>query len=166
MTQRSASIQRAAPTTREHVLAKLRAICLAQPGALEKLSHGEPTWFRGPKGKVFAMFDDHHHGAPHISVWLAATMDQQEALVAAEPARYFRPPYVGHRGWVAAVLDDSPDWRAVEALVREAFALVAPTRASRGASSSAASSRAARPSSQASARTTPPRRTKSATRPR
>jgi len=45
-------------------LVRLRAICLALPEAKEKLSHGEPTWFAG-KGKVFAMLDDHHHGAPH-----------------------------------------------------------------------------------------------------
>ena len=44
-------------------LARLRAICLALPEANEKLSHGEPTWFAG-KGKVFAMLDNHHHGAP------------------------------------------------------------------------------------------------------
>ena len=50
---------------------KLRAICLALPEAVEKTSHGEPTWFAG-KGKVFAMLDDHHHGAPHLSVWLPA----------------------------------------------------------------------------------------------
>ena len=62
------------------VLAKLRAICLALPEAQEKLSHGEPTWFAG-KGKVFAMFDDHHHGAPHVSVWLPLPPGLQEALI-------------------------------------------------------------------------------------
>jgi hypothetical protein len=44
-------------------VARLRAICLALPEANEKISHGEPAWFAG-KGKVFAMLDDHHHGAP------------------------------------------------------------------------------------------------------
>ncbi len=39
--------------------------CLMRTSA----SHGEPTWFAG-KGKVFAMLDDHHHGSPHLSVWL------------------------------------------------------------------------------------------------
>ena len=42
---------------------------MALPDANEKLSHGEPTWFAG-KGKVFAMLDDHHHGAAHLAVWL------------------------------------------------------------------------------------------------
>src|SRR5919106_3260547 len=75
-------------------VAWLRAICLALPEANEKLSHGEPTWFAG-KGKVFAMLDDHHHGAPHLSVWLPQPLGAQEALVESDPKRYFRPPYVG-----------------------------------------------------------------------
>ncbi len=109
-------------------LAKLREILLAIPGATEKLSHGEPTWFTGPKGKVFAMFDNHHHGAAHISVYFAATLDAQELLVAQDPARYWRPPYVGHKGWVAVILDTGPDWAAVEHLAREAFAMIAAPR--------------------------------------
>ena len=67
---------------------------MALPDAVEKLSHGEPTWFAG-KGKVFAMLDDHHHGAPHLSVCLPAGMGAQEALIESDPKRYFRPPYVG-----------------------------------------------------------------------
>ena len=39
-------------------LARLRAICMALPDAVEKISHGEPTWFAG-KGRIFAMLDDH-----------------------------------------------------------------------------------------------------------
>ncbi|HWB81038.1 MAG TPA: MmcQ/YjbR family DNA-binding protein [Nannocystaceae bacterium] len=106
-------------------LAKLRKIVLAIPGAIEKLSHGEPTWFTGEKGKVFAMFDNHHHGAAHISVYFAATIDAQELLIAEDPARYWRPPYVGHKGWIAVILDTKPDWKAVEHLAREAFAMIA-----------------------------------------
>jgi hypothetical protein len=106
-------------------LAKLRKIVLAIPGAIEKLSHGEPTWFTGEKGKVFAMFDNHHHGAAHISAYFAATLDAQELLIAEDPARYWRPPYVGHKGWIAVILDTGPDWKAVEQLAREAFAMIA-----------------------------------------
>ena len=65
-------------------VSRLRAICMALPEAHERLSHGEPTWFAG-KGKVFAMLDDHHHGAPHLSVWLPAALGAQEALVESEP---------------------------------------------------------------------------------
>lgn len=117
---------------RDTVLAKVRAICLAFPGAVEKPSHGEPTWFTKERGRVFAMFDDHHHGAPHISLWIPATHDGQEMLVAADPARYFVPPYVGVKGWIGVVLDTSPDWPAVAQLVADGHALVAkPPRARR-----------------------------------
>ena len=55
--------------TDDAAIAKLRAICMALPETNEKISHGEPTWFAG-KGKVFAMLDNHHHGSPHLAVWL------------------------------------------------------------------------------------------------
>ena len=102
-------------------LAHLRKILLAIPGAVEKLSHGEPTWFTGEKGRVFAMFDNHHHGAAHISVYLPVPPELQKALVAAERERYWVPPYVGHKGWVAIILDGKPDWDRVELLAHEAF---------------------------------------------
>jgi hypothetical protein len=108
-------------------VATLRAICLALPEAVEKTSHGEPTWFAG-KGKVFAMLDDHHHGAPHLSVWLPAGLGAQETLIASDPERYFRPPYVGASGWVGVVLDTEPDWAVVAWLVEQAFRLVAHKR--------------------------------------
>src|SRR5215470_15198025 len=70
------------------ILERLRKICLAFPEANERLSHGEPTWFAG-KGKVFAMLDDHHHGADHVSVWLPLPFGAQEALIAADGERFF-----------------------------------------------------------------------------
>ena len=106
---------------------RLRRICLALPEADEKVSHGEPTWFAGT-GKVFAMLDDHHHGSPHLSVWLPAPAGVQEALVGSDPDRYFRPPYVGPRGWIGVVLDTRPDWRVVAGLVEEAYRQVASRR--------------------------------------
>ena len=116
----------ARPTPNDPV-ARLRAICLALPEASEKISHGEPTWLAG-KGKVFATLDDHHHGAAHLSVWLPAGLGAQEALIESDPKRYFRPPYVGHRGWVGVVLDDKPDWKVVAWLVEQAYRLVAHRR--------------------------------------
>jgi predicted DNA-binding protein (MmcQ/YjbR family) len=108
-------------------LARLRAICLALPEANEKVSHGEPTWFAG-KGKVFAMLDDHHHGAQHLSVWLPAGLGAQEALIDSNPKRFFRPPYVGSAGWIGVVLDTRPDWKVVAWLVEQAYRLVAHRR--------------------------------------
>ena len=106
------------------IIARLRKICMALPEANERLSHGEPTWFAG-KGKVFAMLDNHHHGAKHLSVCLPQPLGAQEALVDADPDRFFRPPYVGPSGWVGVVLDTRPDWAMVERMVREAYLHVA-----------------------------------------
>jgi hypothetical protein len=102
-------------------------MCLTFPDAVEKRSHGAPTWFAG-KGKVFAALDDHHHGGKHLSVWLPMPPGVQETLVAADPARIFRPPYVGPAGWIGFVLDTRPDWNLVAKLLREAFLHVAGTR--------------------------------------
>jgi len=97
---------------------------MALPDTVEKASHGEPTWFAG-KGKVFAMLDDHHHGAEHLSVWLPQPLGVQEALIDSDPERFFRPAYVGPKGWVAVVLDTGPDWKLVTRLVRDAWVHVA-----------------------------------------
>lgn len=94
-------------------------MCLALPGTSEKRSHGEATFWVG--GRMFAMFDDHHHGAPHVAVWLAMPLGAQEALVYQDPKRFFVPPYVGGRGWVGVRLDGRPSWKTVEKVVREAY---------------------------------------------
>ena len=107
-------------------LARLRAICLAQPEAEERVSHGEPTFFA--RGKVFAMFANNHHGDGRIAVWIKAPPGAQQALVSADPRRFFVPPYVGPRGWVGARLDLEPDWGAVEACIVDGHALVSPAR--------------------------------------
>jgi hypothetical protein len=108
-------------------VARVRRLCLALPEAVEKPSHGEPTWFAGT-GRCFATLDDHHHLAPHLSIWLPLPLGAQEALIAEAPARFFRPPYVGGRGWVAALLDGAPDWTQVARLVRQAYLHVATQR--------------------------------------
>ena len=108
---------------------RLRAICLALPEATEKLAWSEPTWRVG--GKLFAQLDDHHHGADHLAVWLPAPLGEQEAMVFTDPARFFRRPYVGSRGWVGVRIDRKPDWALVAGLVAQAYRLVAPPRACR-----------------------------------
>ncbi len=104
---------------------RLRALCLALPEATEKLSHGEAAWF--VKGKQFANTADHHHD-DRLSVWLAAPLGAQEMLVSADPKRFFRPPYVGHRGWLGVYLDGEVDWDELAAMVGRAYRQVAPRR--------------------------------------
>jgi hypothetical protein len=107
-------------------LAKLRRLCLALPETTERRSHGEPTWFVRDK-KVFVMYADHHHD-DRLAFWCAAPPEAQEILVAAHPDRFFRPPYVGHRGWLGVWLDVPVDWEEIADLVSEAYRTVAPRR--------------------------------------
>jgi predicted DNA-binding protein (MmcQ/YjbR family) len=105
---------------------RLRAICMALPEATEKIAWGEPTW--RVKGKLFAQLDNHHHGADHLAVWLPAPLGEQESMIFLDPVRFFRPPYVGPRGWVGVRIDGRPDWALVATLVKQAYREVAPPR--------------------------------------
>jgi hypothetical protein len=108
---------------------RLRALCLALPEVVERPSHGEAAFFVRGK-KQFVMVDDHHHDADHLGFWCAAPPGAQQELIGADPDRYFRPPYVGHRGWVGVrlVADGlaEPDWDEVDEVVRDAYRSVAP----------------------------------------
>ncbi len=104
-------------------LEALRAACLAQPDVTERLSHGEPSWFAGKR--QFAMFANRHHD-DRVAFWCAAPPGAQEPLVETEPARFFRPPYVGHRGWIGVYLDvDDVDWARIGEIVEAAHLSVA-----------------------------------------
>ncbi len=106
-------------------LPRLRALCLALPETTERPSHGEPTWFVRDR-KVFVNYADHHH-SNRLGFWCAAPPGAQEALVADEPDRFFRPPYVGHRGWLGVYLDlDTLDWTEIGELVTDAYRQIAP----------------------------------------
>ncbi|HVM85682.1 MAG TPA: MmcQ/YjbR family DNA-binding protein [Candidatus Binatia bacterium] len=102
---------------------RLRKICLALPEAEEKEAWGDPT-FR-VKDKIFAM---EKRGDGRISVWFKAPPGSQAVLIGADPASFFRPPYVGHKGWVGMRLDAKPDWKEVAALIRRSYALTAPKK--------------------------------------
>ena len=93
------------------------------PEATEKLSHGEPTFF--VRKKVFTMFDNNHHGDGHIAVWVPAPAGAQALLIHQAPETYFRPPYVGVRGWVGIELSAIDD-QELATHIREAWRMVAP----------------------------------------
>lgn len=104
-------------------LNQVRDLCMALPEVTERLSHGTPTWFAGKKTMV--MFVDDHHGDDRLAVWVAAPQGVQEEMVRLEPDRFFRPPYVGPRGWLGLRLDRSPDWDEVADIIEEGYRTVA-----------------------------------------
>jgi hypothetical protein len=106
-------------------LERLRGLCLALPETTERLSHGEPTWFVRDK-KTFVMFADQHHD-DRTGLWCAAPEGTQESLISTDPEHFFRPPYVGHRGWLGVYLDvPTVDWPQLAELVEDAYRQVAP----------------------------------------
>lgn len=111
--------------TEEKQIERVRHICLALPETMEKLSHGEPTFF--VKKKVFAMCSINHHHDGHIAVVLPAPIGVQEALIQASPKKYYRPPYVGGAGWVGVELPRVSD-RELKMHLHEAWRLIAPQK--------------------------------------
>ena len=111
------------PNPVEHV----RRICLALPEVTERLSHGAPTWFVRDKKTVATVWDD-HHGDGRLALICAAPPGVQQQLVDEEPARFYVPPYVGGRGWIAVRLDVKVDWKEIREIVADAYRCVAPAK--------------------------------------
>lgn len=101
----------------EH-LRRLREICLALPGADEKVSHGRPNFFTR---KVFAIYGGtvkgNHDPEPRARSLLFVP-DAEDRLALLDDARVFVPGYLGPYGWLG--LDFRPaggasrvDWAEV-----------------------------------------------------
>ena len=113
------------------VLAKVREICLALPGADVKVSHGRPAFFTK---KIFAGYGavlkgDHDSDRYDQSVVIMADADEAEAL--AQDDRFFTPAYWGPYGWIGMDLRGSQrwskgKWTEVAELVEESYRLTAP----------------------------------------
>jgi hypothetical protein len=106
-------------------LDRVRRLCLALPEVTEKLSHGEPTFF--VRGKVFVMAANNHHNDGHVAVWVPVPPGMQAALIERAPRTFYRPPYVGVRGWVGIELAEISD-DDLRLHVDLAWELVAPKR--------------------------------------
>jgi hypothetical protein len=117
--------KRRKPLSSEQQIARVRRICLALPETWEKISHGEPTWFAGKK--VFAMFSNNHHNDGHVAVTVPAAIGIQEMLIRKSPKKFYRPPYVGVRGWVGIELDQVTD-KELAFHIHEAWRLIAPRK--------------------------------------
>jgi hypothetical protein len=105
-------------------LPRLRDICTGLPGVIERMSHGEPTWF---VGRTFVMYADHHHD-DRLAFWCAAPAGAQREMITADPQRFFVPPYVGGRGWIGVWLDVPLDWAELAEIVHDAYRVVAPKK--------------------------------------
>ena len=101
---------------------------MSLPEATEKLSHGAPSFFVRKQFVMLWPVGHHDHHFPHM--WCAAPPGVQQELVETEPDRFFRPPYVGVRGWIGVRLDRKVDWAEVDAVCKDAYRTVAPKKLS------------------------------------
>lgn len=110
------------------VLARVRRIARAFPGADEKVSHGRPTFFTQ---KVFAYYGgsvrvgDEWVQHPR-AILVQPDPDDRPALV--EDPRSFLPAYLGPSGWIGIDLDDEADWDEVGELLDASYRRTAPRR--------------------------------------
>lgn len=112
-------------------LARLREIVARFPEAeLQGTSEYGHTGF-AIRGSRFAWLTVDHHDDGRLAMWVKATLEDQAALVAGDPGRYFVPPYSGPQGWVGVLLDPAsrPDWGQVAELLEAAWRAKAPKRA-------------------------------------
>ncbi|MCC5947323.1 MAG: MmcQ/YjbR family DNA-binding protein [Nitriliruptoraceae bacterium] len=104
---------------------RLREMCAELPEVTERVSHGAVTFFVREK-RVVAYLSDDHHGDGRLALVAAAPEGVQAELIATDPERFFRPPYVGHRGWIGLRLDLDVDWDEVRGVLHDSYRKVAP----------------------------------------
>lgn len=116
-----------ARTDPEELLERVREICLALPEATEKVSHGSPSFFA--RKQFVMLWPEGHHSDEFPHMWCAAPGGAQDEMIRTEPERFFRPPYVGHRGWLGYRFDRGQvDWDEVAAICEDAYRTVAPKK--------------------------------------
>ena len=108
-------------------LERLRATCLSFPETAERVSFGDPNWTVNGEG-FGAQKGNYEGGRP--SFWFKPAPGEQHVLVASDPDRFFIPPYVGVKGWLAVYLDGPKlDWSEIEELIEDSYRQMAPKRA-------------------------------------
>jgi hypothetical protein len=108
-------------------LVRLTGICLALPESVRQITGSHASFL--VRKKTFAYYLDNHHGDGIVAVCCKTALGENVDLVAADPARFYLPAYIGPRGWVALRLDvGGVDWDEVAALVGASYRLVAPKR--------------------------------------
>ena len=108
-----------------HLIGRLSEICLALPEATRE-DMGDHAAFSVRK-KKFVYYLHDHHGDGIISVCFKALPSEGEFLIDSEPDRFYRPAYIGPRGWVGLRLDvGEVDWAEVAQHVTDSYRMQAP----------------------------------------
>jgi predicted DNA-binding protein (MmcQ/YjbR family) len=108
--------------TESQILARLRKICLALPGAIETVSFGHPTF--KANGKTFCVFEEYKG---ELGICIKVEMELQGLFL--DDPRFFRTPYIGKHGWVTLkVYAARLNWTEVRDLVRGSYRIVVAAR--------------------------------------
>ncbi len=110
----------------EGLVDDVRRACARLPEVEERPSHSAPTFFVRGKKSFVSVWPHGHHDDDFPHLWCAAPPGAQAELVDSDPDRYFRPPYVGHRGWLGVRLDWPIDPAELAELCEDAYRTVAP----------------------------------------
>jgi hypothetical protein len=99
-----------------------RAAVSAKITAFSGVQGGRPPSTKNTR--CFVMFLDDHHDDGRLAIWSAAPEGVQGEMIETDPERFFRPPYVGHLGWLGVELAETSS-AELSAICREAFSIVA-----------------------------------------
>lgn len=118
-----------AETRPEALLERLCTLALALPESYQKPSHGTQA-FGVEGGKMFAYFQQNHHGDGITAVLVRTGGEEEQAmLIESDPELYYRPAYLGPAGWVGIRLDRPPvDWGHIEQWLGKSWRRAAPKR--------------------------------------
>lgn len=108
-------------------LTRVTQTCLSLPEATRQTSGSHASFL--VRKKTFVYFLNDHHGDGIVSICCKVLSGDNKSLSHAQPARFYLPAYIAHRGWVALRLDVGEiDWDEADELVRGSYQLVAPKR--------------------------------------
>lgn len=133
-------IHKPAPPSKDSRLARLSEIALALPETSRE-TFGSHAAFNVRK-KKFAYYLENHHGDGIVGVTCKVLPGDNDALIRSDPARYYAPAYLAHKGWVALRLDVGKiDWNEVSDLLLTSYHLVAPAKLAKSLEAVAGKSR-------------------------
>jgi predicted DNA-binding protein (MmcQ/YjbR family) len=104
--------------TEAEVLKKLRAVCLALPGASETVTWGHPTF--KVNGKTFSVLEE-YKGV--LGICMKVEKELQDIFLKDE--RFFLTPYIGKQGWITLRVHGARlNWREISELIKGSYLLV------------------------------------------
>lgn len=123
---RAEDVKSSDPMTAGERRERLVVICTGLP---EAAIEGDRHLRFVVRGRTFAYYLDDHHSDGRIGVCCKAPPGDQEALISADPERFYMPAYLARHGWISLRLDlPTVDWDEVTELVIDGYRLVAPKR--------------------------------------